>query len=126
MKKKNQTIDKGHQGDVQFTQIDKLPAGAKKVANKPLAYGEKSGHLHVATGSIELFEHDGFVFASVGSDGAYLQHVHESVFQNRFSINEPMTKADHHPHKLEPNTVYKFGIHKKYNPFKKVFERVLD
>lgn len=126
MKKKNQVIDRGHQGDVQFTEISSIPVKAKKIAHKPLALGEHSGHLHAVTGDVELFELEGEILAAVGADGAYLQHVHESVFQNRYALNEPMTKADHHPHKLKPNTVYRFGIHKKYNPFSKVFERVKD
>jgi hypothetical protein len=115
----------GHAGDVQFKQIASLPKSAKQIANTPIAYGEKSGHVHVVTGDVELFELDGKMFAAVGKDGAVLQHLHESVFKNRYEAKEPLQKADHNPIKLGEGT-YEFGIHKKYNPFSKVFERVLD
>ena len=39
----------GHHGDVQFKQVSGLPANAIKVNNKPLAYGEISGHVHIMT-----------------------------------------------------------------------------
>jgi hypothetical protein len=121
----NTQIDKGHQGDVQFKETS-LPSGAVPIDHKPLALGEHSGHLHAVTGDVHLFEHNGTIFAAVGNDGAFLQHVHESVFKGQYSLNEELPKADHHPHPLKPNTVYEFGIHKKYNPFQKVFERVVD
>lgn len=33
-------------GDVQIIPVDEIPAGAKKLARKELAYGEKTGHAH--------------------------------------------------------------------------------
>ena len=117
---------KGFQGDVQFRAISGLPEGAKKINPTPLAYGEKSGHLHVVTGDAELFEFEGKMYAVVGNDGAFLQHVHTSVFNEQYELNALLPKADHRPIALKPNTVIVFGIHKRYNPFAKVFERVLD
>jgi hypothetical protein len=120
MKNKQQ----GHQGDVQFKSVS-LPKGAKKVEHKPLALGEHSGHLHAVTGDVELYEFEGRTFAKVGGDGAFLQHVHDSIFKNRYGLKKPIEKADHKPIKLNPG-VYEFGIHKKYNPFSKVWEKVID
>lgn len=114
-----------HQGDVQGIEST-LPRKAKKIDKKPLALGEHSGHQHCITGDYELFEDEkGNLFAAVGSDGAVLQHMHESKFIS-FESKKIVEKADHKPIELEPNKVYKFGIHKRYNPFSKIFERVID
>jgi hypothetical protein len=118
------TNQKGHQGDVQF-RTTTLPVGAIKVKQKPIALGEHSGHMHVVTGDVELYEFEGKTFAVVGNDDAFLQHVHESNFKNRYGLKKPIGKADHKPIKLNPG-VYEFGIHKKYNPFSKVWEKVID
>lgn len=118
-------ILKGHQGDVQF-KATKLPKDAVKIAQKPIALGEHSGHCHIVTGDVELFEHDGKIFACVGNDGAILQHVHESYFKGNYAIKSVLPKADHNAVKLNPNETYEFGIHKKYSPFSKTFEKVID
>jgi len=115
-----------HGGDVQAIS-HAIPARAKKIANKPVAYGEKSGHLHVITGDVELFEDEnGNIFASVGSDGATLQHTHESIFDNNFASQRIYQKADHKPVKLRPSTTYKVSIHKRYNPLARHWENVKD
>lgn len=117
---------KGHQGDVQFRQIDVLPKGAKKIDQKPLALGEHSGHMHVLTGDVELFEHEGTIYASVGTDGARLQHVHESNFKLKdYGSTRELKKADHHSHLL-PRGVYEFWIQNTYNPYTKLMEKVED
>lgn len=118
---------KFHQGDVQGMSIGKIPGGAKKIEKKPIALGEHSGHQHVITGDYEMFEDGGNIFAAIGSDGAILQHIHESRFKG-YDKKEVIEKADHKPivEALKPNTNYRLGIHKKYNPFAKVFEKVND
>ena len=118
---KNQT--NGMQGDVQF-KSSSLPKGAVKISNHPIALGEHSGHMHVLTGNVELFEFEGKTFAVVGSDGARLQHVHESNFKGYASTKEQQ-KADHHSHLL-PEGVYEFFIQNAYNPYKKLMEKVID
>lgn len=114
-----------HQGDVQG-RTTTLPKGAKKIQNTPLAYGETSGHVHVVTGDAEMFELDGTIYVCTGNDGAFLQHVHETVYKANIKTNAPLPVADHKPIQLAPNTTYAFGIHKRYNPFSKVFENVID
>ena len=116
----------GHQGDVQFREESELPNTAKKIENQPLAYGEHSGHIHVATGDCELFMDGDNVYVKTGNDGAYLQHIFEQNFGNRYDYNKPMEKADHNPIKLKPNAVFLIGIHKQYNPFGDIWERVAD
>ena len=119
-------MKKGHQGDVQFAYIEKLPKGAKKIPQRPLALGEHSGHMHVITGDVELFELDGRVFAAIGKDGARLQHVHESNFTpNAYRSMEELPVADHRSHLL-PAGICEIWIQNEYNPFEKVFERVID
>jgi hypothetical protein len=124
MKKKE--LLKGHQGDVQFQQIEKIPAGAKKVSNKPIAYGEHSGHQHILTGDVEMFEVDGKLIAAVGSDGARLQHIHESkMTEKAWNSTKEIEKADHASHLLPPGN-YEFYIQNAYNPYSKLMEQVID
>ena len=113
-----------HQGDVQMI-TSELPKNAKQIEKKPVALGEKSGHQHVITGEYELFEHEGNMYAKVMTGGAILQHIHKSKFTN-FQEGEILEKADHKHIILKPNTTYKIGIHKKYNPFQKVWDKVED
>jgi hypothetical protein len=115
----------GHQGDVQF-KTSALPANAKAIGHTPIALGEHSGHMHVVTGDVQLYEVNGSIFAKVGEKGAVLQHVHQSVFKNRYDLMEPIEKADHKPVILQPNETYEFGIHKRYNPFEKAWEKAID
>lgn len=116
---------KGHQGDVQF-KTTSLPKEAKKVNNRPIAYGEHSGHQHVLTGDVEMFEYDGNLFASVGSDGARLQHIHESrMTKNAWVSTVEIEKADHNSILL-PEGVYEFWIQNAYNPYSKLMEKLID
>jgi hypothetical protein len=117
---------KGHQGDVQFRQITKLPKNAKKVSNKPIALGEHSGHMHILTGDVEMFEYEDKVYTSVGRDGARLQHIHESnLTPECWTSTEEVQKADHASHVL-PQGVYEFFIQNSFNPYTKLMEKVVD
>jgi len=117
---------KGHQGDVQFSSITSIPAGAVKVNNRPIAYGEHSGHQHVLTGDVELFEFEGRLIAAVGADGARLQHCHESNFTDKcWTTTEEIAVADHASHMLPPGN-YEFFIQNAYNPYSKLMEKVID
>lgn len=122
---KSQTL-KGHQGDVQFSQLKSIPAEAKKIDNRPIAYGEHSGHQHVLTGDVEMYEIEGKLIAVVGSDGARLQHIHESrMTPNAWKSTKELEKADHHSHLL-PEGIYEFYIQNSYNPYSKLMEKVTD
>lgn len=125
MKQQNNVI-KFHQGDVIGCSIKSIPASAKKVENKPIALGEHSGHMHILTGDVEMFEVDGRIIAAVGSDGARLQHIHESNFNSKLWKNtEEIKVADHNSHLL-PEGVYEFWIQNAYNPYSKIMEKVID
>lgn len=127
MNTNNNFVIKGHQGDVQFVSVQDLPTTSKKIEKQPVALGEHSGHQHVITGDYDLYQEENFLYADIKEGGAILQHIHESNFKN-FDTQEVISKADHHPitKSLKPNTIYKIGIHKKYNPFLKVWEQVID
>ncbi|MFA5299811.1 MAG: hypothetical protein WC389_16630 [Lutibacter sp.] len=116
----------GHQGDVQFKTVGQIPQNARKIENKPLAYGEISGHAHVLTGKVDLFELDGKIYAVVGNDGARLQHIKENHITPSCMIStKELPVADHKSILLPPGT-YEFGIQKQYDPFEDVFKRVVD
>ena len=118
----------GHTGDVQIVETT-LPQNAKLISKKPVAFGEKSGHLHVITGDYEMFEYEQTkdVYGKVVVNGAFSQHVHETVWKDaNYDTIEELQKADHKHGRLLPNKVYHVGIHKAYNPYKKIFEKVID
>jgi len=111
------------QGDVQYSKKI-MPDGVKKIKDRPIALGEKSGHQHVVTGDVELFEYESRTFAAVGSDGAILQHIHKSKFTN-YKEQKVLPIADHNPIPLKEGT-YEFVIQNEYNPLAKAFEQVID
>jgi hypothetical protein len=116
-----------HGGDVQLYQVDKIPANAKKVTTiegKILARGETSGHSHILTGDVELFELDGQVFASVGKDGAFHQHIQEAdITEEIFKTNRNISNCDHTKEcRLEPGT-YAVGLDRQYDPHEEVWRK---
>lgn len=108
------------QGDVALRPC-KLPQGATRIENRPLALGETSGHAHcIVSGEAkpthELFSFEGKTFVCVGGDGAQMKHMRLSDGQ----------KADHDPIILQANTVYEVILQNEYNPESAEFERVID
>lgn len=108
------------QGDVAL-RLSSLPKGATRIADRPLALGETSGHAHCIVSNEtspthELFEFEGRTFVCVGSDGAQMMHIKL----------ETGAKADHGPILLQPNTVYEVILQNEYNPESEAFERVID
>lgn len=117
---------KGHQGDVQFKQLTNLPNNVKQIENSPLAYGEISGHVHILTGDVTMFENENSRFAKVGKKGARLQHILEGNLKP-FCMTETkeLPVADHKSILFTPG-IYEFGIQKQYDPFENVFKPVVD
>lgn len=110
---------KGHQGDVYF-QSAKLPQGAIKTENKPLATG--TTHVHVVTGDVDRYELGDRVFFSVRK--GILQHL-SSGTPEVMKSEIILPHADHLPHSL-PAGIYEFVIQREYNPYAKIFEQVRD
>lgn len=107
-------------GDVQGYLINELPANVRKLIKpeeKIIARGETSGHCHILTGDVELFELNGQIFAVVGKDGAYHQHYKEAnVKEETFKINRNISDCDHtNECKIQPGT-YAIGIDRQYDP----------
>lgn len=122
-----------HGGDVQLHQIDpssvKL-ASAKRltqVKDLILARGETSGHCHILTGDVEVFELDGFKFACVGKDGAYHQHYKEAMVEEKtFTEQKNISNCDHTKECKIPEGTYMIGIDQQYNPHEGLFENNKD
>ena len=108
---------KGHQGDVQFRNIDVLPANATAIENRPLALGEFSGHQHIITGEIQQFKLSTTMYIVVGKGGARLQHVHQkNVTPEALKSLAILPIADHAP-LLLPAGIYECWIQQEYNPY---------
>ena len=117
----------GHNGDVQFFSIDILPEQANRVNNQPIALGETHNHAHIATGDCKLYNDGEFFYVKTGVGKSFVQHTFESLLtQETYQKKEAVEIADHLPKELLPNTIYKVGIHKKYDPFQKIWEKVTD
>ena len=121
-----ETKIRAHQGDVQIKMIDRLPDNATKVENKPLAYGEISGHVHILTGDVNLFEMKGKTYAVIGNDGGRMQHVLENKLMPKCMTEVQELPVADHKSILLPSGTYEIGIQKQFNPYEKVFIRVID
>lgn len=117
----------GHGGDVQLFSVDKLPSGAKLIVNRPIALGEKNNHAHIITGDCELYEDENVLYVKTGKGKSWLQHTFLSqIVPETFSTQEPVVVADHKPVELMPETIYKIGIQQKYDPYEKIWTKVVD
>ena len=74
--------------------------------------------------TIELFELNGQVFAVVGSDGAFHQHIKETdVTDNVFTINRNISNCDHTKDCQIAPGVYAIGLDRQYDPHQEVWEK---
>ena len=121
-------VHNGHAGDVQCFSIKELPSTAKKINQQPLALGENHNHAHIVTGDCELFiDDDNTFYVKTGAGKSLLQHTFESMIKtDTYNSQEPVEIADHLPCELIPDTIYKIGIHQKYNPYQQIWEKVRD
>jgi len=106
------------QGDVMLKRVDvAIPAETPKKEDKAVAYGEHSGHAHVATGEdTHVFTFEGKMYVSVGTDGGgMLEHIHLPT----------QKQADHNPLRLGKG-VYEVILQNQFNPFSKMMEQVRD
>jgi hypothetical protein len=111
------------QGDVIAFSIDRLPEGAVRTENKPVALGEIHGHAHVVTGDVERYEAKGRVIFLVHTL-AMLQHINIDLMEDRknWDAKEILPVADHKPHAL-PAGIYEFVIQNEYNPYTKILQQ---
>lgn len=116
----------GHQGDVCFYKVDKLPTGLvqdKQTANAILAYGEASGHAHQFDdmNSVEVFKDPGtnMIYLNVKSRSS-ISHGRARDFVGR--------EADHDYHNvifLDPG-LYATGIVEETDWLTKTIRKVID
>jgi len=116
-----------HQGDVQLHSLAQLPSNVTKVTKTFFAKSEKSGHAHALCGDYELYENEsGTQFVVVGSDGATLNHTgYQNLTPEYWNTNAVLPVADHKPTILKAG-IYHVGIQRRIDPFKSVWEKVLD
>lgn len=92
------------QGDVLLVPTA-VPSDAKRIPNKPLALGEKTGHHHslVADGvtledSVEMYEKDGQIFVSIKDEGVSLIHqehkAHPSIIPGDYKVTIQQENTD--------------------------------
>src|SRR3990167_9316922 len=98
------------QGDIVLRMITKIPAAAKTVKRTKrvyiLAEGEATGHCHVITKEIELFEKDGVLYIT-NEKSVVVEH------------------EEHQPVTLEPGT-WEVGRVLEYDYFKEMVRLVKD
>ena len=87
------------QGDVVLIPIAAFNDGTIK-ENNIVAYGEASGHNHVAVGDSKLTTKDGKMYVVTGKEKSFLAHIKEQSF----------TRAEHHPIPLQPEAFYELVV----------------
>lgn len=95
---------------------DYIRKNGSRVKQDCVAFGEHSGHHHMATGEAEVYELDGRMFTLTGKAGAKLEHINTNTGG----------KADHDAITLEPNEVYEVIHQNVFNPLEKAMQRVRD
>lgn len=134
----------GHQGDVQFYSISKLPESAKQVAKAYMADSEKSGHAHAIGGDYiqyvaeVKFEHlintakrdngvRNVTIIKVGKSGAVMNHTHKrNLTEEYWDKNEVKPIADHRHTTFKEGDLLAVGIHRRVNPLTAFYEKVVD
>ncbi len=122
----------GHQGDVQFMRINKIPKDFEKAKSKTFfAKSERSGHVHALCGDYELYtnpKNPSEFIVVVGKDGAVLNHTlfTNTAFEGFFDKTQATKVADHRPSFFKPG-IYRVGIQKRIDPLRKpitLFDRI--
>jgi hypothetical protein len=94
---------------------------AKKVENNIVARGEVSGHSHIATGDVDVYELDGEVILDVRGEAA-IKHLLEEAFTRE---KKEVWTGEHADIPLAPGT-YKYVPQMEFDPYDEVIRRVQD
>lgn len=92
------------QGDVLLAPST-IPTDAVRIATRPLAFGEKTGHHHslladgvVLEDAVEMYEKDGQIFVSIKDDGVSLVHqehkAHPSIVPGDYKVTIQQENTD--------------------------------
>lgn len=125
---KTKELVRGHQGDVQIKQIDILPENLKPIKDQVIVDGSigSGSNIHVVTGDVKLFKDDEFTYMVVGTKKVRLQHIKiQRLSKLQLESTKELLRADHKSILLSKG-IYMIGIHKRFNPYKKVFEQLID
>jgi hypothetical protein len=96
-------------------------SNAKKIKNNIVARGEVSGHSHIATGDVDVYEVDGEIILDVHGEAA-IKHLLEDAFVN---TGKEVWTGEHTDIKLKPGT-YKYVPQVEFDPYDEVIRRVQD
>ena len=115
----------GHQGDVQFFEIDQIPKNSKKIEKQFLAKSERSGSIHALFGNYDQYEVDGGFCLDIKED-CLLNHSLEIHVAGK-SMDEvtKLPKKDHR-HSIIKKGLYFAGIQNKFDPLSGMKEKVRD
>lgn len=115
----------GHQGDTQWYSIDKIPKTANKINKSFIAKSEQSGSVHVLCGDYDMYEYqDGFIM-DVKSE-CILNHTFESnLFKDSIRQAKELPAKDHR-YSTIPIGKYFVGIQRRFDPLKKIWDKVRD
>lgn len=98
------------QGDILFNRVNSIPKTAKIVKRSPkgfvFAEGEVTGHAHITTADIELFEHNGTLY-----------------MRNALPIE---VEHEEHGTVTVPEGEWEVGRVVEYDPFEEAIEAVRD
>ena len=115
----------GHQGDTQWFSIDKIPEDAKKIENTFIAKSEQSGSVHVLCGDYDMYEYENGNIMDVKED-CILNHTFESnLIGHKIKEAKELPLKDHR-HSLIKKGLYFVGIQQRYDPFQKLWKKVID
>lgn len=115
----------GHQGDVQFFSIDKMPENVKKINKQFIAASEKTGHVHALSGKYDMYEYDDGFIIDVKEE-SILNHTDKNIlFGENWNDPKVLPSKDHNPSTIKKGLYY-VGIQRRFNPLEKTMERVRD
>lgn len=116
----------GHQGDTQWYLIDSIPNIAKKVEKQFIAASEQSGSVHALGGNYDMYEYEeGFILDV--KEECILNHTFEQNIKAEDGLNKTsiLPKKDHRHSLIVPGK-YFVGIQRRYDPFNKLWSKVID
>lgn len=115
----------GHQGDVQFYSIDKLPENAVKVNKQFIAASERTGHVHALSGNYDMYQYGENFVIDVKED-SFLNHTQISELnEETWAVPKVLPEQDHKPSTIKRGK-YFVGVQRRFNPQEKFMEKVKD
>jgi len=96
-------------------------SNAKKVKHNIIARGEVSGHSHIATGAVDVYEKDGEIILDVHGEAA-IKHLLEEAFTK---TGKEVWTGEHADIPL-PKGTYKYVPQVEFDPYDEVIRAVRD